>query len=381
VRLNPAVEHAPSYPFLRILDAVGQMRSGGREVIDLSLGQPTEAVPAAVRTALARAAADTQLAPYPSSAGLAELRSAIASWLRRRFGVSVDPHEEVLPTLGAKEPISLMARLFARPGDVVTICSPSYPVPERSARAAGVSVRTQVLSPECDWLLEPDCIDWKDVVLVWVINPHNPTGAITPREALEDLAARCRHYGAILALDECYSEFWFDGIPPPSGLQLTDHSGVVVFNSLSKRSGVAGLRSGFIAGDPEIVRRVRRYRSEIGTTPPALIQQASIAAWEDDVHTLEARSRYNEKRELLVAAARHAGLEHAGGVAGIFLWLRVPGADDLQMFQQLLEQGIATVPGSYLGQGGEGYLRVGLTPTVEQIARAAELLTSQSGPM
>jgi aspartate/methionine/tyrosine aminotransferase len=149
---------------------------------------------------------------------------------------------------------------------------------------------------------------------------------------------------------------------------------VVVFNSLSKRSGLAGLRSGFMAGDPEIVSRVRRHRSDIGTTPPAIVQSASIAAWSDEHHVTQARARYAEKRTVLAIAAAHAGLEHVGGPAGIFLWLRVPDGNDERMFQLLLERSLLMVPGSYLGAGGEGHLRAAITPTSETIARAAELL-------
>ncbi|HYM56046.1 MAG TPA: pyridoxal phosphate-dependent aminotransferase, partial [Solirubrobacteraceae bacterium] len=266
MRLNPAVEQAPGYPFLRVAEARRAARANGEEIVDLSLGQPTDPAPEAVRDALARAAATLALCDYPSTEGLPELRETIAAWIARRFGVTLDPAREVLPTLGAKEPIALLARLFARPGDAIAVASPSYPVPERSARAAGLPVAAQVLSAATSWLPDPDAIPWKRVAIVWVVTPHNPTGAIAPGALLEELAERCRRSGAILAVDETYSEFWFDGDPPASGLQLQDRTGVIVFNSLSKRSGLAGLRSGFIAGDPEIVSRVRRHRSDIGTT-------------------------------------------------------------------------------------------------------------------
>ncbi len=374
MRLNPAVEGAPGYPFLRLAEARRAAQARGVDVIDLSLGQPTDPAPQAVRDALAQAAATLPLCDYPSAAGLPELRAAIAAWVARRFAVTLDPEREVLPTLGAKEPIALLARLFARPGDAIAVASPSYPVPERSARAAGLPVTAQILSAASSWLPDPDAIPWKRVAIVWVVTPHNPTGAIAPRALLGELAERCRRSGAILAVDETYSELWFDGEPPASGLELEDRSGVIVFNSLSKRSGLAGLRSGFIAGDAEIVSRVRRHRSDIGTTPPLFVQRASIAAWGDEAHVIEARARYARKRKVLAAAARRAGLEHVGGPAGVFLWLRVPGGDDQRIFEQLLERSLLVMPGSYLGPGGEGHLRAALTPTPERIAQAAELL-------
>lgn len=327
--------------------------------------------------ALVDAAATSSLCEYPSAAGLPELRDAIAAWIARRFAVELDPQRELLPTLGAKEPIALLARLFAERGDTVAVASPSYPVPERSARAAGLRVHSQTLSAAGSWLPDPDAIPWGSVAIVWVVSPHNPTGAVAPLALIDELAKRCRRSGAILAVDETYSEFWYEREPPASALQLADRSGVVVFNSLSKRSSLAGLRSGFIAGDAAVVERVRRHRSDIGTTPPAFVQRASIAAWNDESHVERARARYARNRELLAAAARSAGLAHAGGPAGIFLWLAVPGGDDLHAYERLLDASLLVVPGSYLGDGGDGHLRVALTPHDERVRRAAELLRGE----
>jgi acetylornithine aminotransferase len=376
VRLNPAVENAPGYPFLRLAEARRAAQARGVDVIDLSLGEPTDPASATVRDALAHAARTISLAEYPSTDGLPELRESIAAWIARRFKVMLDPDREILPTLGAKEPIALLARLFARPGDTIAVSSPFYPVPYRSARAAALPIASQPLSAHSAWLPDPEAIPWERAAIVWVTSPHNPTGAIVPLALLEELAERCRRSGAILALDEAYSEFWFDCEPPTSGLELEDRQGVVVFNSLSKRSGLAGLRSGFMAGDPEILRRVRRHRSDIGTTPPAIVQHASIAAWNDDDYTIEARARYAQKRTILTAAARRAGLEHVGGPGGIFLWLSVPEGDDEGMLQLLLERSLLMMPGSYLGPGGEGHMRAALTPTAKRIALAGELLSA-----
>jgi aspartate/methionine/tyrosine aminotransferase len=374
VRLNPDIEQAPGYPFLRVAEARRAAQARGVDVIDLSMGQPTDPTPAAVREALTLAAATLELCEYPSAAGLPALREAIAAWIARRYRVALDFEREVLPTLGAKEPIAVLARLFARAGDTIAVASPSYPVPARSARSAGLALDVQVLSAQNGWLPDPEAIPWARVAIVWVSSPHNPTGAVAPLALLEELAERCRARGAILAIDETYSEFCYEGELPASGLQLGDRSGVVVFNSLSKRSGLAGLRSGFLAGDPEILGRVRRHRSDIGTTPPALVQHASIAAWEDEEHVIAARGRYARKRRLLARAAQHAGLQDVGAAAGIFLWLSVPDGDDVRAFEELLERSLLVVPGSYLGLGGEGHLRVALTPPHARVALAAELL-------
>jgi aspartate/methionine/tyrosine aminotransferase len=376
MRLNANIENAPGYPFLRLAEARSAAQARGIEVVDLSMGEPTDPAPALVRGALVRAAATLSLSSYPKATGLPELRTAIAAWASRRYGVQLDPDSEVLPTLGAKEPIALLARLFARAGDTIAVGSPSYPVPERSARAAGLPLDVQVLAATRDWLPDPDAIPWERTAIVWVVTPHNPTGAIAPLALLAQLAERCRESNAILAVDETYSEFWFGEQPPSSGLELSDRRSVIVFNSLSKRSGLAGLRSGFLAGDPEIVGRIRRHRSDVGTTPQVFVQQASVVAWSDEAHVAEARRRYADKRAKLACAALAAGLEHDGGAAGIFLWLRVPDGEDVRAHEQLLERGLLVVPGSYLGAGGEGHLRVALTATSEQTARAAELLAA-----
>jgi aspartate/methionine/tyrosine aminotransferase len=381
VRLNPHVEHAPGYPFLRLGEARRAAQARGIDVVDLSMGQPTDPAPQVVRDALAHAVASTPLCDYPSAEGVPELRSSIAGWIERRFGAVLDAGREVLPTLGAKEPIAVLARLFAREGDTIAVTSPSYPVPERSARAVGLKLAVQTLTAGGGWLPDPEEIEWRRVAIVWVVNPHNPTGACASLELLDELAERCRSRGAILAVDETYSEFWFGAEPPASALQLQDRTGVVVFNSLSKRSGLAGLRSGFVAGDAEIVGRIRRHRSDIGTTPQAFVQRASIAAWDDEAHVAQARERYARKRELLAAAAVRAGFADAGEPAGIFLWLGVPGGDDERAYELLLERSLLVVPGSYLGSGGEGYLRVALTGPYERTERAAELLLDGTGAL
>ncbi len=377
MRLNANVEHAPGYPFLRLAEARRAALAEGLDVTDLSMGEPTDPAPRVVREALVEAAATETLCRYPTAGGLPELREAAAAWVARRYSATLDAERELLPTLGAKEPIALLARLFAERGDTIAVGSPSYPVPERSARAAGLRVERQTLSAAGAWLPEPDAIPWASVAIVWVVSPHNPTGAVAPLRLLDELAERCRRSGAILAVDETYSEFSYAREPAPSALQLADRSGVVVFNSLSKRSSLAGLRSGFVAGDAAIVQRIRRHRSDIGTTPPAFVQRASIAAWNDEAHVERTRERYARNRELLGDAALDAGLADAGAAAGIFLWLSVPGGDDVRAYERLLDASLLVVPGSYLGAGGEGHLRVALTPPEERVRRAAELLRGE----
>jgi aspartate/methionine/tyrosine aminotransferase len=366
VRVNPAIAGAPTYPLSRV----------GSALIDLSLGQPCDPIAPFLHEALVAAIAATPFDSYPLSQGVAELRAAIAGWAQRRFGAALDPDAEVLPTLGSKEPIAVLARVLARPGDAVAVPTPAYPVPERSARFAGLDVVEVPLSAAGGWLPDPDAIPWGErLAIVWLGTPHNPTGAVAPPELVAELAERCRRCGAILAVDEAYSELWFDGAAPPgSALALEDRTGVAVFNTLSKRSGVPGLRSGFVAGDAEIVRRLERVRVDMGTTPQLFVQRASIAAWEDEAHVEEARERYAARRAALLDGMAAAGLVHAGGPAGMFLWLRVPDGDDEACFARLAARGVLVVPGSWLGPGGAGHLRASIARPVEELERVGELL-------
>jgi aspartate/methionine/tyrosine aminotransferase len=376
VRLNPFVEAAPTYPLSRVAGVRREAAERGAELIDLSLGQPSDPISSFLREALTEAIAATPFDAYPTSEGLPALREAIAGWVARRFGATLGPDTEVMPTLGSKEPIATLARLFAAPGDAIAVATPGYPVPDRSARFAGLRVIELPLSAAGGWLPDPDAVPWGEVAIVWLTSPHNPTGAIAPPGLVAVLAERCRAHGALLAVDEAYSELWFEGPPPGSALALEDRSGLVVFNSLSKRTGVPGLRSGFAAGDPEIVGRMKRHRVDVGTTPQAFVQRASIAAWEDEAHVDAARASYAARRALLRDAFARDGLEHAGGPGGMFLWLRAPDGDDVRAFESLAARGVLTVSGSWLGPGGAGHLRASFTRPLAELERAAQLLAA-----
>jgi len=177
-----------------------------------------------------------------------------------------------------------------------------------------------------------------------------------------------------LASDEAYSELWFDG-PPPSALQLTDLTGVVAFNTLSKRSSMTGFRSGFVAGDPELISALRRFRPNVGTAPQEFVQRASVVAWDDESHVARAREAYGRKRALLLDVLGRKGLRDAGGPATMYLWIAVPpGETSEDHAARLLEYGVLVTPGSYLGPSGEGYVRYALVPTEDECARAAAIL-------
>lgn len=374
MRLNPALEAMGTYPFVRLAEAKARMAAAGVELIDLGVGEPREETPRFIREALCAAVEAEPVSTYPAAVGLPGLREAIARWVGRRFGASVDPATEVIPTYGSKEAIYGLAQVVGRSGDAVGVTAPGYPVPARSASIAGLEVVELVLDAEHRWLPDLEVLPWERLALLWVTSPGNPTGAVAPLDWLEEAAARCRRHDVVLACDEAYVELWFEGEPPPSVLQLPDRRGVLSFHSLSKRSSMPGYRSGFVAGDEALIAALRRHRPTTGTAPQTFVQRASIAAWDDDEHVVRTRERYAAKRAVLLPALEAAGLELVGGPGSFFLWLRVPDGDDEAFAARWLERGVVVTPGSYLGAGGAGHVRAALVPTLEACERAAELL-------
>jgi acetylornithine aminotransferase len=347
-------------------------------VIDFGTGDPQEPTDPRIVAALKDGVRERM--GYPSANGLPELRHAIAVWIERRFDAALDPDSQIVPTLGSKEAIFTFAHVVLDVDggrDTVIVTEPGYPVPERGARFARARVVTLPLREEHAFLPPLDAVDdedWERAALVWVNYPNNPTGATAPLAFYERLAELAREHGFVLASDEAYSELWFDE-PPASALQLPDLSGVAVFNTLSKRSSMTGYRSGFVAGDAELVGALKDFRPTGGTAPQEFVQRASVVAWSDEEHVERARASYRAKRDVLVAALARRGLRVAGGTASMYLWVAVPVGESSEAFaERLLEQGILVAPGSYLGAAGEGYVRFALVPTLAECERAAAVL-------
>jgi succinyldiaminopimelate transaminase len=378
VRLNPVLAGMQAYPFVRLAEAKRATAARGIPVIDFGIGEPREETPAFIRRALTRAVDAEPISTYPVAEGLPELREAVAGWAGRRFGARLDPDSEVVPTMGSKEAIFHLAQVVAGHGDRVAVTTPGYPVPSRGALFAGAELIDVPLDPQRGWQPDLDAVDWEGIALLWLNFPNNPTAATATLDLYERAAALARAQGFVLASDEAYSELWFSGDPPVSALQLADRTNVVVFNTLSKRSSMPGYRSGFAAGDSELMAALKRYRPNVGVAPQTFIQRAAVAAWADEEHVVETRERYRAKRDALLPALRAAGLQPAGGDASFFIWLRVPGGEDAESFALRLldERGIAVAPGSFFGPGGEGHVRVALVPTLADCRRAAEVLAS-----
>ena len=376
--LSPVLRRQTVYPFVRLAQAAAEVEARGTRVLDFGTGDPREPTDPRIRQALADGVAERM--GYPQAAGLPELREAIAGWAERRFGATLDPATEIVPTLGSKEAIFSFAQIVLDPEsgkDTVAYTEPGYPVYERGALFAGGRtlelplLETNAFLPDLDAIPEEE---WRRIALLWVNYPNNPTAALAPDGFYERAAGLCRAHDVVLASDEAYSELWFDE-PPGSALDLTELDGVAVFNTLSKRSSMTGYRSGFVAGDAELVAALKAFRPTVGTAPQEFVQRASVVAWNDEEHVAAARERYGRKRALFLDVFDRAGLRVAGAGATMYLWLAVPERETSEGFaERLLEHGVLLAPGSYLGPSGEGYARLALVPTEEECARAVAIL-------
>jgi succinyldiaminopimelate transaminase len=345
----------------------------GRPVYDFGIGDPREPTPEFIRQALREAV--PEVSQYPSIAGLPALRKAAAGYLQRRFGLSLDPDREILPCAGAKEALfhlPLIASNRERP-----LCwypDPAYPVYERAILFAGATPRRYALRAERSFLPDLDAIpaaEWQQTSLFFDCYPHNPTGAGAPRAHHEKLAGLAKEHGFLVVCDEPYVDLYV-GTPPHSGLQIAREN-LIAIHSLSKRSGMTGYRSGFIAGDPETIRWLREARANFGVASQGFVQQAAIAAWNDDAHVARRREVFAQKRSVLLAHLRRLGLE-VGGEGAFYLWVRVPAGETSESYAaRLAERNILVVAGTAFGEQGAGFIRLAMVPTVQDCEAATRI--------
>jgi N-succinyldiaminopimelate aminotransferase len=378
MHLSPGIRDIEPYPFEELDRRKQEALDAGRELIDFGVGDPRDETPAFIREALKDAI--VPMSSYPRAAGLPELRAAIVAWVQRRFGVALDPATDLIPTLGSKEPIFTLAqaavdRTAGR--DLVVVTAPGYAVPERGAGFAGAEVlRLPLAAP--DYLPDLDDVNtamWRRTAILWLNYPNNPTGAVASLDFLGRAAELARRHDFLLALDEAYSEIWFDDGPPASALQLGDLTNLVVLNTLSKRSNMTGYRSGFLAGDATLIAALKALRPSVGVTPQEFVQRAAIAAWGDEIHVQVQRERYADRRAIFLELLRGKRVEVVGSVAGMYLWISVPGGrSSVAWGLELLDEGVVVAPGSYFGPEGEGYVRMAMVPPLEDCHRAAGIL-------
>ena len=387
--LHPLLTGEKEYPFVRLERLRKQLAPAGVASINFGMGDPREETPRFIRDTLK--AALPAVSSYPATNGKPELRAACAAWMKRRYGVDVDPERHVMPANGTKEAVFTLAFAMVAPGstrDTVVIPTPAYPVYEGGARFAGAKPYFTPLHSADGWRFNPDRVPedvWKRTALLWLNSPHNPTGAVLDPATGARIVALARKHGFWVASDEAYGDLWFDGSAPGTLLQ-NGLENLVGLYTLSKRSAMTGYRSGFMAGDRLLIDALRRFRPNVGVATPDFIQDAAIAAWNDDAHTTATREVYAAKRRLFLDEFARRGWKVEASQATFYLWMRAPagthpkdGRDDVGFVESLLKLGVVTTPGSFLGPGGEGFVRWALVPTLTQCREAIARLEQLAG--
>ena len=395
--MNPRLARLQPYPFEKLRALTSEGTASPLAPIRLSIGEPKHPTPQFIRDALTGNL--DGLAVYPATAGLPELREAIAAWLVRRYALgSIDPATQVLPVNGSREALFAFAQSVIDPGDgraLVACPNPFYQIYEGAALLAGASplylnaTRANGFRPDTASVPEAT---WRDVQLLYVCSPANPTGVVLSLEDWRQLFGLSDRYGFVIASDECYSELYYDEASPPIGaLQAARALGrdgfprLAVFSSLSKRSNAPGMRSGYVAGDAALLKNFLLYRTYHGSAMSLAIQQASITAWNDEAHVHENRLAYAGKYRAVLPLVKPP-LETHLPQGGFYLWVRTP-IDECEFTRRLhREYNVLVLPGSYLARDargenpGKGYVRVALvaplTECVEGMSRIARFAST-----
>jgi N-succinyldiaminopimelate aminotransferase len=396
--VNPRLGLLKPYPFEKLRELLaGATPPKQLRPIMLSIGEPQHATPALLKEALTANLAG--LARYPATKGLPELRTAIAEWLARRYGLGmIDAEHEVIPVTGTREALFAIAQAVLDPAEGEAFAmspNPFYQIYEGATLLAGAQpwfvnalAENQFRS---DWDAIPESV-WRRTRLLYTCSPNNPNGRVMTREEWRKLFRLSDRHGFVIVSDECYSEVYFDEATPPLGalaaareLGRDGFPRLVVMGSLSKRSNAPGLRSGFAAGDRNVIEKFLLYRTYHGTGMSNMVQLASIAAWKDEAHVVENRRLYREKfarfREIV-----HPALPLTMPEAAFYYWAAVPGGDDQKFARDLFAAANVTVlPGSYLSREahgvnpGKGFVRIALVSTVEDAEEAASRIAEFVG--
>jgi succinyldiaminopimelate transaminase len=374
----------PPYPHDRLgpIRATAAAAPGG--ILDASVGTPVDPMPKLALDALAAAAPGAT--GYPATIGSPELRDAAVGWIERRFGCALTT-DDVIACIGTKEVVASLPRMLSlRDPTRDTVLSPAvaYPTYEMGAQLAGL--RSVPVPVDDEWHLDLARVDPADAdraLVLWLNDPSNPTGAVTSPQGMLDAVEWARSRGIVVASDECYAEFTYDAEGAPTAPVTALHAGsdgVLAVHSLSKRSNMAGLRAGFIAGDRTLVGYLGEMRKHGGLMTPAPIQAAAAAALGDDEHVREQQARYARRRAVALPSLESRGLVHDGGSSTFYLWLRDAdrGRDGWAIAEDLAVTGLVVAPGDFYGTTSTDHVRVALTLTDGQIQLLCER-TAQTG--
>ena len=388
--MNPLLQKLQPYPFEKLAALkAGCTPPAGMEHIALSIGEPRHPSP---EVALAPLRDNLhQCNRYPLTRGSPELRQAIANWLQRRFKLgadSIDADRHVIPVNGTREALFAFAQCIvdSNTDALVMMPNPFYQIYEGAALLSGAQPCFYSTIKDNNYLPDFDAIDedtWNRCQLIYICTPGNPTGAVMSERQLADLIDKSLKYNFVIASDECYSEIYFDEDKPPAGLLQAafkngnrDFTNCVVFHSLSKRSNLPGMRSGFVAGDENIIKSFLLYRTYQGCAMPPAHQVASIAAWNDEAHVVNNRALYREKFDAVLNILEPVSSAHKPD-AGFYIWLNTPVPDTIFAQQLFTEQNVTVLPGSYLSRDvnginpGSNHVRMALVAPVDECIDAA----------
>lgn len=390
--MNPGLNTLQPYPFEKLARLLEDARPPvDLAPINLSIGEPKHPTPALITDVLAHHLSEA--ARYPTTRGLPELRSAICDWLLQRFKLtngSLDPEQHILPVTGTREALFAIAQCVINADDqkpLVLMPNPFYQIYEGAALLAGAEPRYINCSEGNSFLPDIDSVnadDWRHCQLLYLCSPGNPAGAVIPESMYARLFELADEHDFVIAADECYSEIYLDEAQPPLGLLEAaarccrhDYRRLIVFHSLSKRSNAPGIRSGFVAGDAELITLFLRYRTYHGCSMAPYTQHASIAAWSDEEHVQENRRLYRDKFDTVLAILQPImNVQRPQG--GFYLWPETPLNDTDFARELLARQNVTVLPGSYLsrdtetGNPGANRVRIALVAPLEECVAAAE---------
>ena len=396
--MNPLLSRLQPYPFERLRKLFADVTPNpDLSPISLGIGEPKHAAPDFLKQALA-ASLDTGLSSYPATAGTPALREACAAWANQRYGVALDAATQVLPVNGSREALFAFTQTVIDPtrlGATVVMPNPFYQIYEGAALLAGAEPHYVASDPArnfaADWGSVPEAV-WARTQLLFVCSPGNPAGAVMPLDEWQRLFELSDRHGFVIASDECYSEIYFRDDAPLGGLEAATRLGrsdfrrLVIFTSLSKRSNVPGLRSGFVAGDASLIKPFLLYRTYHGGAMSPVVQAASVAAWQDETHVVDNRRQYREKFEQVTPLLAEV-LDVALPDASFYLWAGVPpsfadaaaglSADEAFARELLAQYNVTVLPGSYLAREtggmnpGNGRVRMALVAEPAECLEAA----------
>lgn len=387
--MNPDLARLQPYPFERLRQLKRDLPPFAGKEVALSVGEPKHAPPAFVLQSLAESL--PELSRYPTTQGTRELREAIAQWLQRRFALTqVDPDTQVLPVNGTREALFAFTQCVAdrsRDDNLVVTPNPFYQIYEGASYLAGLQPWFYNTTADTDYVPDfeaiPDSV-WARCQLVFVCSPSNPSGAVVSEAALQKLINKAEAFDFVIASDECYSEIYLKEDAPPVGLLQaahamgnTDFKRCVAFHSLSKRSNLPGMRSGFIAGDAELLRPFLLYRTYHGCSMPVPVQMASALAWSDEDHVRDNRREY-QRKFAAVLDILNTTLDVRQPDASFYLWPQLPVDDETFTRALYRDHGLSVLPGSYLSREAHGinpgrdHVRIALVAPFADCVRGAE---------